>query len=98
MYWELRGLPELLALWSCGRKLCVCFLSRCDHRVQCWAHSAFLGDQHWRAELGDVTGHWQVALVFGLCSSLCHGGLQRRKGSPTLDLCYGNILDVRFPK
>lgn len=41
-------------------------LSRCHHCVQCWADSAFLGDQHWGLELGDLPGHWQVG--FPVCS------------------------------
>lgn len=90
------NLPELVALLICSGMQVLCsspflnFLGRCHHCVQCWAHSAFLGDQHWGIELGDVPGHWQVG--FPLCTVSfplqCWSRKEERGWSPCLGLHY----------
>lgn len=92
------NLPELIALLICDGLHVRCsssflhFLGRCHHCVQCWTYSAFLGDQHRRVELGDVTGHWQVGFHVCSVSLLCNPGLGR-KGLLTL---FGLALKGKF--
>lgn len=94
------NLPELIASSICGGRqvlrssLFLNFLGRCHHGVQRWTHSALLGDQHRRVELGDVPGHGQVGFVFALSLSLCNPGLGRKKG--IVDLVWTCIIEKNY--
>lgn len=94
------NLLELIALLICGgwqvlrSSLFLNCLGRCHHGVQCWPHSAFLGDQHRRVELGDVPGHGQVGFVSELSLSLCNPVLGRKKG--LVDLVWTRIIEKNY--